>query len=172
MTKLHESHTIKTVLHTRLFPYSNRSRAGLVWTLNKHGQVALKMLPTSVKLSHRSNYKWDTVSPNGLQAFCCVRVQPRNPLFLSLNTRAHTDAHTHRHTNIFPHGKVSRIVLSGLQRISQLIQHHTKSLSSLLASPNKLSGETSKQNKAPWVQQLVRPAPNQTIRSTAQSERL
>lgn len=79
---------------------------------------------------------------------------------------------THRHTNIFPHGKVSRIVSSGQQRISQLIQHHTKSLSSLLASPNKLSGETSKQNKAPWVQQLVRPAPNQTIRSTAQSEGL
>lgn len=53
---------------------------------------------------------------------------------------------THRHTNIFPHGKVSRIVSSGQQRISQLIQHHTKSLSSLLASPNKLSGETSKQS--------------------------
>lgn len=90
--------------------------------------------------------------------------------FSYLWTHAHT--HTHRHTNIFPHGKVSRIVSSGQQRISQLIQHHTKSLSSLLASPNKLSGETSKQNKAPWVQQLVRPAPNQTIRSTAQSERL
>lgn len=81
-------------------------------------------------------------------------------------------SHTQTHTNIFPHGKVSHIVSSGQQRISQLIQHHTKSLSSLLASPNKLSGETSKQNKAPWVQQLVRPAPNQTIRSTAQSEGL
>lgn len=158
MTKLRESHTIKTVLHTWLFPYSNRSRAGL---------VAMKMLPHQQN-SFISQMINEIVSPKGLQAFCCV--QPQNPLFLSLNTRAHTQ--THRHTNIFPHGKVSRIVSSGQQRISQLIQHHTKSLSSLLASPNKLSGETSKQNKAPWVQQLVRPAPNQTIRSTAQSERL
>lgn len=89
MTKLHESHTIKTVLHTRLFPYSNRSRAGLVWTLNKHGQVALKMLPHQQN-SFIGRMINEIVSPKGSQAFCCVRVQPQNPLFLSLNTRTHT----------------------------------------------------------------------------------
>lgn len=166
MTKLHESHTKDSFTHD-CFRTQTDQELDLCEPWTNMDKWLWKCYHIS-KIFHRSNDKWDPDSPKGSQAFCGVCVCSLEIHFSYL--WSHTQ--THRHTNIFPHGKVSRIVSSGQQRISQLIQHHTKSLSSLLASPNKLSGETSKQNKAPWVQQLVRPAPNQTIRSTAQSEGL
>lgn len=160
------NHTLKTVLHTIVSVLKQIKS----WTCVNPEQTwtsGYENVTTSAKyfIGRMINEIQILRKAHRLSAVCVCSLEIHFSYLWS-----HTQ--THRHTNIFPHGKVSRIVSSGQQRISQLIQHHTKSLSSLLASPNKLSGETSKQNKAPWVQQLVRPAPNQTIRSTAQSEGL
>lgn len=160
------NHTLKTILHTIVSVLKQIKS----WTCVNPEQTwtsGYENVTTSAKyfIGRMINEIQILRKAHRLSAVCVCSLEIHFSYLWS-----HTQ--THRHTNIFPHGKVSRIVSSGQQRISQLIQHHTKSLSSLLASPNKLSGETSKQNKAPWVQQLVRPAPNQTIRSTAQSEGL
>lgn len=165
MTKLHESHTKDRFTHMIVSVLKQIKS----WTCVNPEQTwtsGYENVTTSAKyfIGRMINEIQILRKAHRLSAVCVCSLEIHFSYLWS-----HTQ--THRHTNIFPHGKVSRIVSSG-QRISQLIQHHTKSLSSLLASPNKLSGETSKQNKAPWVQQLVRPAPNQTIRSTAQSEGL
>ena len=53
------------------------------------------------------------------------------------------------------------------------IQHHPQSLASRSTSPNKHPWRgILKQNKAPWVQQLVRQTSDQTITSLAQLKRL
>lgn len=166
MTKLHESHTKDCFTHMIVSVLKQIKS----WTCVNPEQTwtsGYENVTTSAKyfIGRMINEIQILRKAHRLSAVCVCSLEIHFSYLWS-----HTQ--THRHTNIFPHGKVSRIVSSGQQRISQLIQHHTKSLSSLLASPNKLSGETSKQNKAPWVQQLVRPAPNQTIRSTAQSEGL
>lgn len=166
MTKLHESHTKDRFTHMIVSVLKQIKS----WTCVNPEQTwtsGYENVATSAKyfIGRMINEIQILRKAHRLSAVCVCSLEIHFSYLWS-----HTQ--THRHTNIFPHGKVSRIVSSGQQRISQLIQHHTKSLSSLLASPNKLSGETSKQNKAPWVQQLVRPAPNQTIRSTAQSEGL
>lgn len=166
MTKLHESHTKDSFTHMIVSVLKQIKS----WTCVNPEQTwtsGYENVATSAKyfIGRMINEIQILRKAHRLSAVCVCSLEIHFSYLWS-----HTQ--THRHTNIFPHGKVSRIVSSGQQRISQLIQHHTKSLSSLLASPNKLSGETSKQNKAPWVQQLVRPAPNQTIRSTAQSEGL
>lgn len=166
MTKLHESHTKDRFTHMIVSVLKQIKS----WTCVNPEQTwtsGYENVTTSAKyfIGRMVNEIQILRKAHRLSAVCVCSLEIHFSYLWS-----HTQ--THRHTNIFPHGKVSRIVSSGQQRISQLIQHHTKSLSSLLASPNKLSGETSKQNKAPWVQQLVRPAPNQTIRSTAQSEGL
>lgn len=166
MTKLHESHTKDRFTHM-IVSILKQIKS---WTCVNPEQTwtsGYENVTTSAKyfIGRMINEIQILRKAHRLSAVCVCSLEIHFSYLWS-----HTQ--THRHTNIFPHGKVSRIVSSGQQRISQLIQHHTKSLSSLLASPNKLSGETSKQNKAPWVQQLVRPAPNQTIRSTAQSEGL
>lgn len=166
MTKLHESHTKDRFTHMIVSVLKQIKS----WTCVNPEQTwtsGYENVTTSAKyfIGRMINEIQILRKAHRLSAVCVCSLEIHFSYLWS-----HTQ--THRHTNIFPHGKVSRIVSSGQQRISQLIQHHTKSLSSLLASPNKLSGETSKQNKAPWVQQLVRPAPNQTIRSTAQSEGL
>lgn len=166
MTKLHESHTKDSFTHMIVSVLKQIKS----WTCVNPEQTwtsGYENVTTSAKyfIGRMINEIQILRKAHRLSAVCVCSLEIHFSYLWS-----HTQ--THRHTNIFPHGKVSRIVSSGQQRISQLIQHHTKSLSSLLASPNKLSGETSKQNKAPWVQQLVRPAPNQTIRSTAQSEGL
>lgn len=166
MTKLHESHTKDRFTHMIVSVLKQIKS----WTCVNPEQTwtsGYENVTTSAKyfIGRMINEIQILRKAHRLSAVCVCSLEIHFSYLWS-----HTQ--THRHTNIFPHGKVSRIVSSGQQRISQLIQHHTKSLSSLLASPNKLSGETSKQNKAPWVQQLVRPAPNQTIRSTAQSEDL
>lgn len=166
MTKLHESHTKDRFTHMIVSVLKQIKS----WTCVNPEQIwtsGYENVTTSAKyfIGRMINEIQILRKAHRLSAVCVCSLEIHFSYLWS-----HTQ--THRHTNIFPHGKVSRIVSSGQQRISQLIQHHTKSLSSLLASPNKLSGETSKQNKAPWVQQLVRPAPNQTIRSTAQSEGL
>lgn len=166
MTKLHESHTKDRFTHMIVSVLKQIKS----WTCVNPEQTwtsGYENVTTSAKyfIGRMINEIQILRKAHRLSAVCVCSLEIHFSYLWS-----HTQ--THRHTNIFPHGKVSRIVSSGQQRISQLIQHHTKSLSSLLASPNKLSGEISKQNKAPWVQQLVRPAPNQTIRSTAQSEGL
>lgn len=166
MTKLHESHTKDSFTHMIVSVLKQIKS----WTCVNPEQTwtsGYENVTTSAKyfIGRMINEIQILRKAHRLSAVCVCSLEIHFSYLWS-----HTQ--THRHTNIFPHGKVSHIVSSGQQRISQLIQHHTKSLSSLLASPNKLSGETSKQNKAPWVQQLVRPAPNQTIRSTAQSEGL
>lgn len=166
MTKLHESHTKDRFTHMIVSVLKQIKS----WTCVNPEQTwtsGYENVTTSAKyfIGRMINEIQILRKAHRLSAVCVCSLEIHFSYLWS-----HTQ--THRHTNIFPHGKVSCIVSSGQQRISQLIQHHTKSLSSLLASPNKLSGETSKQNKAPWVQQLVRPAPNQTIRSTAQSEGL
>lgn len=166
MTKLHESHTKDRFTHMIVSVLKQIKS----WTCVNPEQTwtsGYENVTTSAKyfIGRMINEIQILRKAHRLSAVCVCSLEIHFSYLWS-----HTQ--THRHTNIFPHGKVSRIVSSGQQRISQLIQHHTKSVSSLLASPNKLSGETSKQNKAPWVQQLVRPAPNQTIRSTAQSEGL
>lgn len=166
MTKLHESHTKDRFTHMIVSVLKQIKS----WTCVNPEQTwtsGYENVTTSAKyfIGRMINEIQILRKAHRLSAVCVCSLEIHFSYLWS-----HTQ--THRHTNIFPHGKVSRIVSSGQQRISQLIQHHTKSLSSLLASPNKLSVLFWCLPKAPWVQQLVRPAPNQTIRSTAQSEGL
>lgn len=162
MTKLHESHTKDRFTHMIVSVLKQIKS----WTCVNPEQTwtsGYENVTTSAKyfIGRMINEIQILRKAHRLSAVCVCSLEIHFSYLWS-----HTQAHKYFST------WESRIVSSGQQRISQLIQHHTKSLSSLLASPNKLSGETSKQNKAPWVQQLVRPAPNQTIRSTAQSEGL
>lgn len=162
MTKLHESHTKDRFTHMIVSVLKQIKS----WTCVNPEQTSTsgyENVTTSAKyfIGRMINEIQILRKAHRLSAVCVCSLEIHFSYLWS-----HTQAHKYFST------WESRIVSSGQQRISQLIQHHTKSLSSLLASPNKLSGETSKQNKAPWVQQLVRPAPNQTIRSTAQSEGL
>lgn len=102
MTKLHASHTIKTILHTRLFPYLHRSRAGLVRTLNKHGQVALKMLPHQQNsfIGRMINEIQFLQKAYRLFVVCVCSLEIH---FSYLWTHAHTQTRAHTGTKIFFH---------------------------------------------------------------------